>query len=305
MSWRVAESLQTLLKQLNAAFPKRSKASDGSIGDAKHASRTSDHNPWVKDKKGMGVVTARDFTHDSQTGIDCNWLAETLVKNKDPRIKYIIWNKRICSSKTAPWQWRPYKGSNAHQHHLHLSVIDDPKLYDSTKAWALDFKNEKKKDDIARLVDEPATDTAAEPTNKEALDGAAATETIVTKETGDTKVEVAAKNEQDVNDLVKQAGPEPYNGIGFWATIKRDLAAAGTGNLSLQGISEYAQQASGWPPWVVGLLGKIAFVLVILTIGWFLFRLVHYVVDTSKKKHKTELEAMINTDITRKNIEIK
>ena len=44
MAWRVARSLDVLLGQLNALAPERSKASDGSIGDAAHASRSSDHN---------------------------------------------------------------------------------------------------------------------------------------------------------------------------------------------------------------------------------------------------------------------
>jgi hypothetical protein len=151
MAWRIAESLETLRKQLNAAFPNRSKASDSGIGDEKHASRSSDHNPWVKDRAtGKGVVTARDFTHDPQTGIDCNWLADELVRHRDPRIKYIIWNKKICSSKTSPWQWRPYKGVNAHRHHLHISVTDAPGLYDSTKPWVMDFPDDEG-DDVATI----------------------------------------------------------------------------------------------------------------------------------------------------------
>ncbi len=161
VSWRVAEALETLRLQLNDAFPKRSKVSDGSIGDAKHASRTSDHNPWVKDSKNKGVVTARDFTHDPKTGIDCQWLADTLVKHKDSRIKYIIWNRQICSGAKgkSPWVWRKYTGVNAHTHHLHLSVESTQTLFDNTTAWKLDFPKSAKIDDIAKVstVDEPTS----------------------------------------------------------------------------------------------------------------------------------------------------
>src|SRR5687768_5308837 len=154
MAWRIAESLEALRLQLNKAFPKRSKASDGGIGDARHqASSSSDHNPHIKDGS-MGVVTARDFTHDPKTGIDCQWLADTLVKNKDPRIKYIIWNKQICSSKTSPWKWRRYTGTNAHTKHLHVSVDPDKKLYDSTKPWKLDFPQPAPdENDIAEVIE--------------------------------------------------------------------------------------------------------------------------------------------------------
>ncbi len=74
MAWRTAKSLDVLLDEINRAAPKRSKASDGSIGDAAHATRSSDHNPWVR-WLGTGIVTARDFTHDPAGGLDCNKLA--------------------------------------------------------------------------------------------------------------------------------------------------------------------------------------------------------------------------------------
>lgn len=142
MSWRIAKSLDKLLEQLNQKFPGRSKVSDGGIGDARHqASSSSDHNPHIKDSRGVGVVTARDFTFDNDpsdgVGIDCQWLADVLVANRDPRIKYIIWNRQICSSKQQPWKWRAYSGKNPHKHHLHLSVDADPKHYDSTNEWNL------------------------------------------------------------------------------------------------------------------------------------------------------------------------
>jgi hypothetical protein len=138
VAWRVANSLEKLLAQLNGMAPWRSKASDGAIGDAAHATRDSDHNPWFT-LNGEHLVTARDFTHDPVNGLDCNWLAETLVAHKDNRIKYIIWNSRIISA-TAPgparWKWVPYTGPNLHTKHLHLSVVDNATCDDS-RAWSL------------------------------------------------------------------------------------------------------------------------------------------------------------------------
>ncbi|MFV0388390.1 MAG: hypothetical protein ACK5NT_06520 [Pyrinomonadaceae bacterium] len=137
MNWRLAESLKTLREQINAAYPHRNRASDGSIGDSQHASRNSDHNPWVRDRKGQPIVTAIDVTHDPRNGVDCVQLAKELVAARDPRIKYIIWNRQICSSVVSPWRWRPYKGSNPHTKHLHISVNSSQGLYDKSDDWKL------------------------------------------------------------------------------------------------------------------------------------------------------------------------
>jgi hypothetical protein len=129
MNWRMATSLEVLRKQLNALYPNRSTVSDGGIGNAEHSARTSDHNPNSK-----GDVCARDFTHDPANGLDCNELASKLVAARDSRIKYLIWNRQICSSTTSAWKWRLYTGSNAHTKHLHISVHGD---YDNPREWDL------------------------------------------------------------------------------------------------------------------------------------------------------------------------
>ena len=133
MNWRVAQSLDTLRKQVNAMAPGRSVASDGTIGDAAHSARTSDHNP-----NDDGVVTAMDITNDPLHGLDSGVLAEQLRVSQDPRIKYVISNSRIFSSKEKPWTWRPYTGTNAHTKHVHVSVMGTKALYDDTRPWAID-----------------------------------------------------------------------------------------------------------------------------------------------------------------------
>jgi hypothetical protein len=126
VAWHVAASLEVLRQQLNALAPQRSKISDGGIGDWAHATRASDHNPWYRN-----TVTARDFTHDPDGGLDGERLARALVASGDRRIKYLIWNRRI-------WQgtWEPYTGVNAHTHHLHVSVVADPRCEQVTP-WEL------------------------------------------------------------------------------------------------------------------------------------------------------------------------
>jgi peptidoglycan hydrolase-like protein with peptidoglycan-binding domain len=136
MTYRLAKSLDKMRDQFNKHSPHRNKASDGWIGDAKHAATTSDHNPWVKDGS-VGIVTALDITHDPKNGVDTWAIAEHLRKGRDPRIKYVISNKRIFSSTTSPWTWRNYTGSNPHSSHIHVSVNSGKHHYDDMKEWAL------------------------------------------------------------------------------------------------------------------------------------------------------------------------
>jgi hypothetical protein len=134
--WRVAKSLEVLRDQVNAAYPKRSKENDGTIGDAAHQARTSDHNPWVKDG-AVGVVTALDITHDPIHGVDAYAIAETLRRNRDRRIKYVISDRRIFSSQLHAWEWHPYTGANPHDRHVHISVLPDKAHYDDRTPWNL------------------------------------------------------------------------------------------------------------------------------------------------------------------------
>lgn len=135
MAWRVANSLLHLRSQVNERYPERSKASDGTIGDASHAGRDSDHNPWVDG----GVVTALDITNDPAHGISSEALADALRQSHDFRIKYIISNRKIAASYAVhgekAWEWRPYHGASPHDHHCHISVLPIRGVYDSLVDW--------------------------------------------------------------------------------------------------------------------------------------------------------------------------
>ena len=96
--------------------------------------------------------------------------------------------------------------------------------------------------------------------------------------------------------------PSPYQGIGFWAVIKKDLAAIFGGNVSFEMFATYAEKASAWPEWVVAMVQKAAAGVLILSIGYLVFRVVHFLVDTWKKSQKTRTEAIVNTDPNRTNI---
>lgn len=151
-----APALVTLTAEINAAAPKRSKASDGWIGDEDHASRDSQHNPANWPTSWTGVVRARDYTHDPKGGLDCSELAQDLLElmrgRKHPALgpgAYIIWAGRIVSFNRLDEGWRPYLGTNPHTKHLHLSVAAAAAGYDSRARWGV-------------LVDDPA-DPVARP----------------------------------------------------------------------------------------------------------------------------------------------
>lgn len=131
MAWRLAKALDTYLAQINAAAPNRDKSSDGGIGDAAHASRSSDHNPWVK-IGSMGIVRAYDITHDPEGGLDSYKLAEHLRVTADPRIDYIISDHKIADPGKP---WRKYTGSNSHSHHVHISLSQSSALFDDVRPW--------------------------------------------------------------------------------------------------------------------------------------------------------------------------
>jgi peptidoglycan hydrolase-like protein with peptidoglycan-binding domain len=134
MSWRLARGLEKLRDQVNALWPARSKESDGSVGDASHSARLSDHNP-----DDAGVVHAIDLTHDPKGGFDSYAFADMMLKKQDHRLKYVISNRRIGSGPAGPAAgvWRPYTGINPHNHHCHISIAYGA-LADDVAPWAID-----------------------------------------------------------------------------------------------------------------------------------------------------------------------
>jgi hypothetical protein len=120
MNWKLSKSAVQLREQIDDNYPERSRKSDGTIGDARHSARKSDHNP---DKNGW--VRAIDITADLGVSIDeTSDLVEQIRKYakraKNKRINYIIYNGRIASP-ILNWKWRKYRGSNPHKAHFHCS----------------------------------------------------------------------------------------------------------------------------------------------------------------------------------------
>ena len=114
----LSKAADTLRDQINDAFVDRSRKADGWIGDLKHQSRKSDHNP-----RPNGEVCALDIDAglSDEQGIS-HALADQLrlTAKKDKRISYIIHAGKICSGKSL-WRWVKYRGINPHHKHIHIS----------------------------------------------------------------------------------------------------------------------------------------------------------------------------------------
>lgn len=134
MTWWLAPSLDKLGQEIDARWPKRNKASDGTRGDGRHAAKKSDHNPDPTSKP-PGIVRARDITHDPVRGVDCNefvpWLIERCRRGVETRVWYVIWNGQIWS-RTTDWRPRPEEG---HEHHAHISIRRTPAAEGDVSPW--------------------------------------------------------------------------------------------------------------------------------------------------------------------------
>jgi hypothetical protein len=135
-AWFLVPALRQMLSELNAINPLRSKRSDGTIGDADHRSRQSDHNPDPD-----GSVDALDPTDDPAAGIDIAVLWEELRIRRDRRVRYAIhdgiwfWGWSGEGRGFVPWRWYPYRGDNPHRSHGHISV-EDAYENDTSPWWA-------------------------------------------------------------------------------------------------------------------------------------------------------------------------
>jgi hypothetical protein len=110
----VAPALLALKSQVDAAYPLRSKASDGGLPSAAHHAQ----NPNSDHETG----DAWDFTYDEGHGPDLDALAVALLR--DPRTHYVIWNRQIANPEIQGGAWRAYSGASPHTEHLHLSIYD-------------------------------------------------------------------------------------------------------------------------------------------------------------------------------------
>ena len=119
-----------LREQIDDLYIERSRKSDGWIGDTRHSTRKSDHNPDAN-----GIVRAIDITSDLGTHPEEAYaLVEKIrkcAKKCDKRISYIIYQGKIMSP-ILGWKRRKYRGVNPHKSHFHISFTT---LGDKDGSW--------------------------------------------------------------------------------------------------------------------------------------------------------------------------
>ena len=122
MKARLSKSVIQFREQADDAYPNRDRRSDGTIGDARHATAKSDHNPCPR----TGFVRAFDLDASLDgKNATAHYLADQIRVNakSDKRIAYVIFNKRIASKRTL-WRWVKYRGTNPHTSHIHISFTE-------------------------------------------------------------------------------------------------------------------------------------------------------------------------------------
>ena len=122
MKPKLCKAGQQLREQFDDSFPDRDRTSDGWIADARHrAGGTSDHIPCASTGHVRAVDLDRDVSGKAKPDLMPDIADQLrLLAKTDKRIKYIIFDSKICSAKSA-WRWRAYSGINKHKHHMHVS----------------------------------------------------------------------------------------------------------------------------------------------------------------------------------------
>jgi len=122
-----APACTALRKQWTEKCPNRDQSSDGILSSDAHQLQ----NPSSDHDYGNAV----DITHDPLDGVDIHAWVRELVKQNDPRVKYVISNGQIWADNRSDEGWRLYTGENKHTKHAHISIYSYERDDVSTWFW--------------------------------------------------------------------------------------------------------------------------------------------------------------------------
>lgn len=141
-------SLAALRDEFDTIAPTRDTSSDGWIGDAAHADRTSDHNADESGAVPYHDADTKDEVHaiDTDDTLRCDGAPsmEDCVQlilgrcrdGRETRLHYVIYESRIWEQDNG-WRQESYSGSNPHDQHAHFSGCYESDAEADTSSWGL------------------------------------------------------------------------------------------------------------------------------------------------------------------------
>jgi hypothetical protein len=149
MAWYLNRALTGFRAAVNAAYPNRDKASDGTIGDRVHQATRSDHNPDPDES-----VDAFDMDVDLRSGNDAEAIEKLKrVFEQHPSSSYWIHNDQIAL-RSEGWRRKSYAyagpGRNKHDRHVHWNTRESHE--NSTVPWILEDDMPLTEADVKRVA---------------------------------------------------------------------------------------------------------------------------------------------------------